>query len=95
MSQIQNLLQVSDEERNAVLKNYNISEKEFFEKIATLREWYKKTGFPEDGKKYIQNTTVNHVIKISFIQHLQNIPPIVSGPIFPQRFSTSFLTLFH
>lgn len=44
------LLIVKDEERQAVLKHYNMTESDLKDKIDYLLEWHKKSGYPHDGK---------------------------------------------
>lgn len=50
MIQLNNLILVTDEEKQAVLKHSNITEEELNETIQHLLDWSKKSGFPVDGK---------------------------------------------
>lgn len=50
MGKISELLQVSNEERKAILKQYNMNEEDFTQQIESLRDWYVKSGLPEHGK---------------------------------------------
>lgn len=49
-SKINKLLLVTDEEKKAVLKHYNITEKELDETIQYMMDWKQKFGLPDYGK---------------------------------------------
>lgn len=49
-SQVKNLLMVSDAEKKAIFKHYNMSERDFEEIVEIVREWYLKTRLPKEGK---------------------------------------------
>lgn len=51
MAILSKLLQTTEEEKKAVLQNYNITEEEVQFTIESLKEWYRKTGMPNDGKE--------------------------------------------
>ncbi|XP_023013528.1 alpha-tocopherol transfer protein-like [Leptinotarsa decemlineata] len=48
MTKISKLLQYSESEKRAILKHYNISEKEFEELVEQVREWFTKSSLPQE-----------------------------------------------
>lgn len=50
MAKINTLLVVTNEEKNVILKHFNMNEKDLQEKIDFLIEQQIKNGFPQDGK---------------------------------------------
>ncbi|CAH1107945.1 unnamed protein product [Psylliodes chrysocephalus] len=57
-SQVKNLLMVSDAEKKAIFKHYNMSERDFEEIVEIVREWYLKTRLPKED-------TINEKIKVA------------------------------
>lgn len=50
MVKIHELLAVTEEEKKAVLKHYNINEKDLQEKVDSLVDYLTKSGLPQEGK---------------------------------------------
>lgn len=51
MAKVNEMLAVTEEEKKAVLKHYNMNEKDLQEKVEFLVDYQIKSGLPHEGKR--------------------------------------------
>lgn len=66
MSQLSKLMQVTDEEKEKVLKEFNITQKEFEDNVEVLRKWISQNdNIPDEPGNFfrfdINNFSVLHI----------------------------------